>query len=119
VRVPILDLVEVWTDNAGNPLAWVTKERVLMATPATPARQHRATFARDKRKGGYLIRVIGPQADQFAGMEVPVTRKDNSESTEKLIGLIWSGTDEETSRPVALYSFEARPREDSKDDLNF
>lgn len=86
---------------------------------AKEQRAHKATFARDKRKGGYLIRVIGPQADQFAGREVPVTRKDDTESTEKLVGLIWAGTDEETSRPVALYSFEPRPRETNLEDLPF
>ena len=43
-----------------------------------PKRSHKATYARDKRKGGYLIRVIGPNAAAFAGREVPVIRKDDS-----------------------------------------
>lgn len=82
-----------------------------------PKRLHRATFATDKRNpGGYLIRVIGPTAAAFAGREVPVTRKDDSESTEKLVRVVWAGTDEETGRPVALYTFEARPREEQPHD---
>jgi hypothetical protein len=79
-------------------------------------RQHKATYARDKRKGGYLIRVIGPNAGKFAGREIPVTRMDDTESVEKLDGLIWTGNDEDTGRPVALYSFEARPKEKLADD---
>ena len=84
-----------------------------------PKRSHKATYARDKRKGGYLIRVIGPNAAAFAGREVPVVRKDDSETMEKLDGLIWSGTDEETGKPVALYSFEARPKDDLNDEIPF
>lgn len=91
-----------------------------MADTAAAKRQHKATYARDKKKGGYIIRVIGPHAAQFAGREVPVTRMDDTESNEKLVALIWTGTDEETSRPVALYSFEPRPREEkTADDLPF
>ena len=88
-----------------------------MATEAK--RSHKATYARDKRKGGYLIRVIGPHAAAFAGREVPVIRKDDSETMEKLDGLIWSGTDEESGKPVALYSFEARPKDDLNDEIPF
>lgn len=84
-----------------------------------PKRSHKATYARDKRKGGYLIRVIGPAAAAFAGREVPVIRKDDSETMEKLDSLIWSGTDEETGKPVALYSFEARPKDDLNDEILF
>lgn len=73
-------------------------------------RSHKATYARDNKKGGYLIRVEGPHASKFAGKDVPVTRMDNSESTEKLNRMIWSGTDKETGKPVALYSFEAKPQ---------
>lgn len=74
-------------------------------------RQHKATYARDKVKGGYLIRVQGPRAAEFAGREVPVVRKDDSETVEKLTNMIWSGVDEESKSPVALYAFEARPKE--------
>lgn len=90
-----------------------------MATNDAPKPQHKATYARDKKKGGYLVRVTGPNASKFAGREVPVTRMDDSVETEKLTALIWSGTDTETSKPVALYSFEARPRDELKDEIPF
>lgn len=88
-----------------------------MAKENGTKRVHRATYSRDKRKGGYLVRVEGPFAAKFAGREVPVTKKDNSESSEKLTELIWSGPDEETGIPVALYAFEAKPREPEEDIL--
>ena len=83
----------------------------------TSGRLHKATYARDKKKGGYLIRVEGPTANAFVGRMVPVTMLDGSEHDEKLTKLIWSGV--ETSNqyggtigaPVALYAFEAKPRE--------
>lgn len=75
-----------------------------------PKRLHKATYARDKRKGGYLIRVAGPYPERFAGRDVPVTRRDGSESTETLDGLIWSGIDDESGDRVALYSFKAHER---------
>ena len=74
--------------------------------------KHKATYARDKRKGGYLIRVAGPYPDRFAGREVPVTRRDGSGSMETLDALIWSGIDDESGDKVALYSFVAKPRDD-------
>jgi hypothetical protein len=74
--------------------------------------KHKATYARDKRNGGYLIRVLGPNANMFAGREVPVTRRDDSTETEKLNALIWSGTDEDSGKPVSLYSFEPKPKDD-------
>jgi hypothetical protein len=74
-------------------------------------RAHRATYAKDKRKGGYLVRVAGPHSNMFAGREVPVTMKDGTEQKEKLDGLIWSGKDKETGEPVTLYSFVAKPKE--------
>lgn len=79
---------------------------------AEPKRQHRATYARDKRKGGYLIRVAGPNASVFAGREVPVTMKNGEEHNEKLTSLIWSGVDAESGDNVALYNFESRPRDE-------
>jgi hypothetical protein len=84
-------------------------------------RLHKATYATDKRNpGGYLIRVQGPNATAFAGREVPVTRKDNSESVEKLTVAIWAGIDDETAQPVALYRFESKPRDErAEDDLPF
>jgi hypothetical protein len=83
-----------------------------MPEDKTPKRTHRATYARDSKKGGYMIRVEGPHSNAFAGKDVPVTRMDNSETTERLNKLIWSGTDEKTGKPVTLYSFEPRPREE-------
>lgn len=74
-------------------------------------RKHRATYATDKRNGGYLIRVVGPTAEKFAGREVPVTTRAGAEHQEKLSRLIWTGADEETGEPVALYKFEPKPRE--------
>lgn len=98
-----------------------TKEDASAKSNDAPKRQHKATFARDKRNpGGYLVRVIGPNAAAFAGREVPVTRKDDSESLEKLEMAIWAGTDEETGKPVALYRFVSRERQDdAADDLPF
>lgn len=92
-----------------------------MPKESSSGRLHKATFATDKRNpGGYLIRIIGPTAAAFAGREVPVTRKDDTESVEKLTTCIWAGMDEETGRPVALYRFESRPRdEDAEADLPF
>jgi hypothetical protein len=68
-------------------------------------------YARDKRIGGYLIRVAGPFSERMVGMEVPVTLKDGTEHQEKLLSLIWGGVDKETGDKVALYRFESRPRE--------
>jgi hypothetical protein len=68
-------------------------------------RQHRATYARDRKKGGYLVRVEGPYANRFSARKVPVTRKDTTEHEEELDQLIWSGKDKETGKPVALYTF--------------
>ncbi|MDE2019664.1 MAG: hypothetical protein KGJ13_04965 [Patescibacteria group bacterium] len=82
-------------------------------------RTHRATYSRDKRKGGYIIRVEGPHATRFAGRKVPVTMKDGSEHNEELEDLIWSGTDQESGKPIALYSFKPRPTEELNDEIPF
>lgn len=88
--------------------------------PPKGERSHKATFATDKRNpGGYLIRVIGPHAAAFAGRDVPVTRKDDSESVERLTACIWAGVDEETGKPVALYRFESKPRVDEPAEMSF
>ena len=79
--------------------------------PEATKRQHKATYARDKRKGGYLIRVAGPHAEVFAGKEVPVTTMGGEEHKERLVGLIWTGIDKESGDRVALYMFESKPRE--------
>jgi len=81
------------------------------AAPEKKPRAHKATYAADKRKGGWLVRVVGPQAGEFVGREVPVIMKGDSEHLEKLIRLIWSGADKETGKPCALYSFEPKPKE--------
>jgi hypothetical protein len=83
--------------------------------PKTDAPSHKATYASDKKKGGYLVRVAGPSAGKFVGREVPVTRMDDTESMEKLTKLIWSGIDTETGGNVALYAFEARPRDPAQE----
>lgn len=100
----------------------MTNEKDKAVTPATaphataaPGRQHVATYANDKKNGGYLVRIAGPHASSFAGREVPVTRLDKSEGTEKLLKLIWSGVDTadyggKAGEPIALYTFERKPR---------
>lgn len=84
----------------------------------TPKRLHHATYARDKKNPGkYLIRVQGPTAAKFRkGREIPVTHMDRSESMETLDTCIWTGVDEASGEPVALYSFEQKPREEPTDD---
>lgn len=82
-----------------------------MTTPNNPAkRKHKATYAADKKKGGWMIRVQGPNAGAFAGKEVPVTMRNESEHTEKLDRLVWSGIDDETKQPVSLYTFVPKPK---------
>lgn len=77
----------------------------------TPERRHKATFAKDKRKGGYLIRIEGPNASAFVNKEVPVTMRNGDEQTEKLVSLVWSGHDANSGKPVALYTFEQKPKQ--------
>lgn len=87
--------------------------------------QHRAGYARDRRNGGYMIRVVGPFANRFAGREIPVGRSDGSEGTERLDTLVWTGLDDGEFNPkdkgqnIALYTFEARPRESLDDEIPF
>lgn len=78
-------------------------------------RQHKATYATDKRKGGYLVRVMGPNANAFVGREVPVETKAGGEHSEKLTRLIWSGKDKESGDNCALYAFEPKPREEAEE----
>ena len=77
-------------------------------------RQHRATFARDKRNGGYLVRVMGPHANRFAGKEVPVTLKNNTERKALLEDVVWTGKDDDTGKPVALYTHAPEPQEEQE-----
>lgn len=86
-------------------------------TPSKKGHAHKATYARDKKSGGYLVRVIGPNAAEFAGRDVPVGTMSGSEHMEKLITLVWTGIDKGwddrpgTGQPAALYKFESKPRE--------
>jgi hypothetical protein len=89
------------------------------AAPAKEERKHRATYARDNRNGGYLIRVQGPYPEKFAGRDVPVVLKSGKEHDEKLDKLIWTGADKDTGERVALYSFVAKPRDDGQEELAF
>lgn len=90
------------------------------ATPDAPKRKHKATYTKDKKKGGYLVRVVGPHAARFAGREVPVTTKAGGEHHEKLERLLWSGVDvgtdnfPGTGEPVALYTFAAKPKDENE-----
>lgn len=88
-------------------------------------RQHKATFAKDNRNPGkYNVRVEGPLAQKFATREVPVTMRDGTEKTVKLLDCFWAApheerTDEngnviEPARPgimVALYHFKPEQKE--------
>jgi hypothetical protein len=102
-------------------MAGTDKPEPKAAIPPKGERQHKATYARDKRNpGAYLVRVEGPHASAFAGRDVPVTRKDDSESVETLDVAVWAGVDTETGKPVALYRFVAKPRDEAAaDDLPF
>lgn len=83
-----------------------------MWKPIPGGRQHKATYASDKKRpGSYLIRVEGPHSMEFEGREVPVTRKDNSEQMETLGRGVWTGEDDESGLPVTLYKFESKPKE--------
>jgi len=87
--------------------------------PVKDKPKHRATYARDNRNGGYLIRVAGPYPEKFAGRQVPVTTRSGKEHLETLSRLIWTGNDKETSDRVALYAFVAKPRADETEELAF
>jgi hypothetical protein len=80
--------------------------------PPSSPRLHKATYASDKKKGGYLVRVEGPNAGRFVGRAVPVVTMSGKESMEELVKLLWTGADENTGKPVALYTFKARPRDE-------
>ena len=94
-----------------------------MAKAEGAKRSHKATYARDKKNGGWLVRVIGPHANQFAGRDVPVTQNSGDENMEKLNKLIWTGVDNGfddrpgTGQPAALYSFVPKPKEEKQHDF--
>ena len=52
---------------------------------------HVATYTRNKKTGGYNVRVTGPKASLFTGQEVPVSTKDGKEHIEKSEGLRFCG----------------------------
>lgn len=89
-----------------------------MAAKESAKPAHKATYARDKKNGGWLIRVVGPNANAFAGREVPVTTNNGEQHPEKLNKLIWTGVDNGfedrpgTGQPAALYSFISKPKEE-------
>lgn len=69
--------------------------------------QHKASFAADKKNPGeWLVRVIGPAPDKFAGKTIPVSKKDGTTSATKLGRLIWTGTFPDADEPVALYAIQ-------------
>lgn len=80
-------------------------------TPKPAKAKHKATYATDKRSGGYMVRVAGPYPEKFAGREVPVTTRAGETHPEKLTRLVWTGADPESGELVALYKFESKPRE--------
>lgn len=106
-----------WTIRKDHRSQPVTRKEMPTVAKAESGRLHKATYSRDKKKGGYLIRVEGPTASAFVGREVPVSTLDGSEHMEKLTKLIWSGIETSSEyggtigAPVALYAFEAKPRE--------
>lgn len=83
--------------------------------PGKVERKHRATFARDKRKGGFIVRVEGPNANAFSHREVPVTKKDGSETPVTLTDLIWTGADRDSGKPIALYGMVPTERNEVED----
>jgi|SRR5271166_3435882 len=80
-------------------------------------RAHKATYAVDKRKGGYIIRVEGPNSNCFTARRVPVTTKSGDEHSELLMRVIWTGKDKETGAKVTLYDFDNKPLD--TDDITF
>jgi hypothetical protein len=98
----------------------------------TEAGAHRATWAKDRRNGGYLVRVIGPNANRFGERrvddgskdgiivrrKVPVTLKSGEQKMAELGGVVWTGKDEDTGQPVALYTH-IPEQADEQDELPF
>ena len=97
-------------ENSKNPTGNPDEDRH-SDQPETQKRKHRASYSTDKKNGGYLIRIVGPNSECFAGREVPVNTKAGTEHQEKLERLIWTGPDKETGEKVALYRFASKPRE--------
>jgi hypothetical protein len=98
------------TEAAPHEVATITGGDIATPVKQGAKRQHKATYATDKKNGGYLIRVEGPNSNAFSGKIVPVVKRDDSESAEALDRLIWTGKDAETGKLVSLYSFVQKPR---------
>lgn len=90
-----------------------------MSKETAKKRAHKATYATDNRNGGYMIRVAGPNANRFAGREVPVTTKAGDEHTAKLEKLVWTGKDKESGENVALYKFASKPKDSTESEFQF
>jgi len=89
------------------------------ATAEGAKRTHKASYAKDKRQGGYLIRVQGPKSNMFVGRTVPVSKKDSTDEDQiELIEIVWSGKDDDTGAPVTLYKFKPKLKED-RDSIPF
>jgi hypothetical protein len=101
-----------------KPAAKTAEPTLQTASPTADAapkkRRHTAHYSRDKMKGGWLVSVIGPDAEKFANREIPVrVMGQDEEQLETLTKLIWSGpsTLEATAgQNSALYSFKQRER---------
>ncbi len=81
-------------------------------------RQHKATYARDKKNpGSFLVRITGPHAKEFEGREVPVMKNGGGEQLETLSRAVFSGTDEGKITPAdkgqtyCLYEMVRHPKE--------
>lgn len=105
---------------SGDVAEYVGSTSIAVPVKSGAKREHKATYAADKRNGGYLVRVIGPQANKFAGKIVPVVKRDDSESQEALERVVWTGIDSGTpdrpgtGKPVALYTFTQKPKVDDE-----
>lgn len=86
--------------------------------PSKDGRSHRASYAKDRVKGGYNVRIVGPSAPKLGNRWVPVTRVDGSENMEYVRDIIWSGTDDDTGQPVALFEMWKAPK-DEQDEIPF
>lgn len=109
------------TDVALHDVATIAQNgEIAVRVKSGAKREHKATYARDKRNGGYLVRVIGPHANKFVGKIVPVVKRDDSESEELLEAVVWTGIDTGTEqnpgtgKPVALYMMAAKPKTDNE-----
>lgn len=67
-----------------------------------------ATFQRNKRGNGWIVRVVGPHSEAFSYKSIPVTMKDGSTKMVELTNVIWSGyTDDDEE--ISLYGIVYAP----------